>query len=178
MIISQNSAETSRHYCMCRLSSILCSSFKWLIVVEHLTSLQKLLGSEPSDFIFLAIVCRLLTLGWHEIWWIRTTICHTEDRSQSNGPHLRYEETIQVYVACSSLLYCACRHCISRSTPLPVMCGAMELWCMRYGACHWPAELVWGGHECPPTSYGTGSFPGGPIGKNLYPELQGTYMHN
>ena len=25
-----------------------------------------------------------------------TTICHTEDRSQSNGLHLRYEETIEV----------------------------------------------------------------------------------
>ena len=54
MIISRNSAETSRHYCMCRLSSILCSSFKWLIVVEHLTSLQKLLGSEPSDCLQIA----------------------------------------------------------------------------------------------------------------------------
>ena len=27
---------------------------------------------------------------------MRTTICHTEDRSQSNGLHLRYEETIEV----------------------------------------------------------------------------------
>ena len=32
---------------------------------------------------------------------MRTTICHTEDRSQSNGLHLRYEETIQVL--CSML---------------------------------------------------------------------------
>ena len=27
---------------------------------------------------------------------MRTTICHTEDRSQSNGLHLRYEEGIEV----------------------------------------------------------------------------------
>ena len=161
MIISQNSAETSRHYCMCRLSSILCSSFKWLIVVEHLTSLQKLLGSEPSDFIFLAIVCRLLTLdvtrpdGWELLYVTRRTDPNQMDCTWG------MKRLYKFYVACSSLLYCACRHYISRSTLLLVMCGAMELWCMRYGACHWPAELVWGGHESLPTSYGTGSFPGG-----------------
>ena len=27
---------------------------------------------------------------------MKTTICHMEDRSQSNGLHLRYEETIEV----------------------------------------------------------------------------------
>ena len=27
---------------------------------------------------------------------MRTTICHMEDRSQSNGLHLRYEEIIEV----------------------------------------------------------------------------------
>ena len=33
---------------------------------------------------------RLLTLGCPEIWWMRTTTCHTEERSQSSGLHLRY----------------------------------------------------------------------------------------
>ena len=34
---------------------------------------------------------------------MRTTMCHTEDRSQSNGLHLRYEETVEV--VCSMLKF-------------------------------------------------------------------------
>ena len=40
-------------------------------------------------------------------------------------------DSYMCYELCCMLLY---RLCISKSTLMPVMCGAMELWCMRYGA--------------------------------------------
>ena len=49
---------------------------------------------------------RLLTLGCLEIWWMRSTTCHVEERSQSSGLLLRYNyQPLNCYVQKFQVVY-------------------------------------------------------------------------
>ena len=82
---------------------------------------QKLTNNKPVPYgstLYRDTVCegdihRSVTLGWPEISLRMTTMCPREARSPSSGQ-------LQ-------------RHSYSASTPPPVMCGAMAVYCTRYG---------------------------------------------
>jgi len=109
-------------------------------------SFESQLDHAWSFLVFLGtIFCRLLTLGWHEIWWIRITICHTEDRSQSNGLHLRYEETIEVL--CNILKFVVILHTGSTFQEVLHCQWCVELWSCDVWDMESGTQTIWGLHK-------------------------------
>ena len=66
------------------------------------------------------------------IYWMKTITSLEEEWCQLSGQHQRYSYKLIKLMAVlnSNILY---RLSTTRSIPLPVMCGALDALCMRYG---------------------------------------------
>ena len=82
------------------------------------------------------IFTRSVILEWLVTWRKGTTTSLMEERFQSSGQHQRYEEHWLQFISNSAvlnMLLCIPRLSTTRSTQQPVMCGVLDVLCMKYG---------------------------------------------
>ena len=67
------------------------------------------------------------------IYWMKTIMSLEEEWCQLSGQHQRYSYKLTNGCPKYSKILTFYRLSTTRSTPLPVMCGALDALCMRYG---------------------------------------------